>query len=260
MGEAACMISYNKEFGREWDEVGQLAVGIAHNFNNMLTIIMGYGDLIKQKIGQEDEIHRDIYKILVASERAANLTRDILAYSRSRKGFIDLEPANLNDVIRDMEGVLVRFVGQNIKLNIHLTVEDTSTMVDVSRIRRVILSLCQNAIDAMPQGGKLLLETKVIHMPESGDQTNGDTRQDAYVSLSVMDSGSGMNEETKNKIFQPFFTTKGSTKNAGLGLAVVHGTIKQHNGHISVHSELQKGTSIEIYLPLDTSKMMRLAV
>jgi PAS domain S-box-containing protein len=228
--------------------IGRLAGGVAHDFNNMLTVITGYCSLLAQKTGGDDPRRQHIEEIQKAAERAAGLTRQLLAFSR--KQLIDPKVINLNDVVGGMEKMLRRLIGENIEFRTALEPAISQVKADVGQIEQVIMNLVVNARDAMPLGGKLIVETaevvleKLHHLPAQNDFVPG-----RYVRICVSDSGVGMTHEVKAHLFEPFFTTKGLGKGTGLGLATSYGIIKQSGGHIIVYSEADHGTTVKVYLP-----------
>jgi len=238
---------------QKMEAIGQLAGGIAHDFNNILTAIIGYGNLLQMKMKEGDALRHDVDKILAGSERAAELTRSLLAFSRRQ--IIDPRPINLNDVVKGIEWLLFRIIGEGVELKTILKHEDLITMADSGQLEQVLMNLSTNARDAMPDGGVLLFETDTIRMDEDYIKTHGYGNPGPYALLAVTDSGCGMDEETRKRIFEPFFTTKETGKGTGLGLAMVYGIIKQHNGYINVYSEPRRGTTFKIYLPLIKSEV-----
>ena len=230
------------------EAVGQLAGGVAHDFNNILTAIIGYAHFLKMGIKEDDPLRSDVEHILVATERAENLTRSLLAFSR--KQVINPRPVNLNEIIRNVQKLLFRVIGEDIELRTILTDKDITLIADPGQIEQVFMNLVTNARDAMPNGGLLTIETDVMEMGEEHIMTHGYGQPGIYALVSVTDTGMGMDEATKAKIFDPFFTTKEPGKGTGLGLSMAYGIIKQHNGYINVYSEIEKGTCFKIYLPL----------
>jgi CheY-like chemotaxis protein len=230
------------------EAVGQLAGGIAHDFNNILTAIMGYANLLQMKINVDDPLNRYIAEILASSERAADLIQGILAFSR--KQILNPKPVDINDVIEKMKELLSRTISEDIELEALLNDQTLTVMVDRGQMEQVLMNLCTNARDAMPTGGMLTIETASMEMTEEFVQNHGYGAKGRYARISVSDTGVGIDEETKRKIFEPFFTTKEVGKGTGLGLAVVYGIVKQHDGHINVYSEKGTGSTFRIYLPL----------
>lgn len=235
------------------ETLGTLTGSVAHDFNNVLTAIMGYGHLLQMRMKEDDPSMYDIEQILASAQRAANLTRSLLAFSRKKVS--SPNPINLADLIKEMGKFLLRVISENIELNTIAAEDDLTVMADGSQIEQVLINLCTNARDAMPAGGCLTIETARIKLDTAFLETHGYGKRGDYALISVTDTGIGMNEETKKKIFKPFFTTKEDGKGTGLGLSIVYRIIKQHNGYINVYSELGKGTTFKIYLPLITSKV-----
>ena len=230
------------------ESVGQLAGGIAHDFNNMLTAIIGYASLLGGKIGSDSPLKPYVDQILSASEKSANLTRQLLAFSR--KQILSPKVTDLNELIMKMETLLTRLIGEDIGVKASLADKLLTAMVDAGQIEQVLLNLCSNARDAMPHGGLLTISTDVLDIDKKTMKTHGIDEPGTYALISVTDTGIGLDEVARQRIFEPFFTTKEIGKGTGLGLAIVYGIIKQHNGYITVYSEPEKGTTFNIYLPL----------
>jgi len=228
------------------DAVGKLAGGIAHDFNNLVTIICGYGQLLWNRLGQNDPARKDLEQITKAAERAASLTQQLLAFSRRQ--VLLPKVLDLNTILLNMEEMLRRLIGEDIDL---VSVQDPSlgrVKADPGQMEQVIMNLVVNARDAMPKGGKLTIETgnTEIKSSRAGDVALVPGR---YVMLAVSDTGCGMDGETQAHIFEPFFTTKGPGKGTGLGLSTVYGIVKQSGGYIFVYSEVNRGSTFKVYLP-----------
>lgn len=233
------------------ESVGQLAGGIAHDFNNMLTAIIGYVSLLGAKIETTSPLKQYVDQILSVSEKSANLTSQLLLFSRQQ--IRSPHVVNLNELIKKMETLLEKIIGENIKFKISLTDKLLKVMVDAGQIEQVLINLCSNARDAMPHGGILTISTDALDLSEKNMKTHRLDQPGRYAHVAVTDTGIGLDEMACQKIFEPFFTTKEIGKGTGLGLAIVYGTIKQNRGSITVDSELGKGTTFNLYLPLSES-------
>lgn len=232
---------------QKMEAIGTLAGGVAHDFNNILTAIIGYGSLLQMSMGGDP---RKCYvdQILASSQRAAILTQSLLAFSR--KQVIELKPRMINEIIRESEKLLKRLLTEDIEFTVIPSDPDITIEADVTQIDQVLMNLATNARDAMPKGGRLIIETKAVYLDSDFARTHGFGEAGDYACLSVTDTGIGIGQETQQKIFEPFFTTKEVGKGTGLGLSLVYGIIKQHNGYITVFSEPHKGTRFVIYLPI----------
>jgi len=231
------------------EAIGTLAGGVAHDFNNILTIIIGNANLALKNVDKDDPLREDLGEIKIAAERAASLTRQLLAFSR--KQIITPRVLDLNELLTDIEKMLSRLVGEDVELS---TIPDPAlwqVQVDPGQMEQVIMNMVINARDAMPMGGKLTIETANIDMPENYFYNHGINKKQPgpYVMLAVSDTGSGMDEKIKEHIFDPFFTTKEQGKGTGLGLSTVYGIVKQNNGFVWVYSEPEQGTTFKVYLP-----------
>ncbi|HEY6022343.1 MAG TPA: ATP-binding protein, partial [Candidatus Paceibacterota bacterium] len=227
--------------------VGRLAGGVAHDFNNMLTAIGGYCDLLMEDLESDNPHRLDVVEIKKAADRATSLTRQLLAFSR--KQIIQPKPLNLNEVISNLDKMLRRLLREDIDL---LTVPAGDlgwVMADPGQIEQVIVNLALNSRDAMPNGGKLTIETLNVELDEDYASRHLEVQPGAHVLLAVSDTGVGMTDEARSRIFDPFFTTKEQGKGTGLGLSIVYGIVKQNGGHIWVYSEPGQGTTVKIYLP-----------
>jgi len=233
---------------QKMEAIGRLAAGVAHDFNNLLTPIMGHAQLQMAKLPPEDKSVASFEEIYKAAECAANLTNQLLAFSRRQ--VIEPKVINLNDLIINMDDMMRRLLDKDIELVIVPADDLDLVKADPSQLKQVLLNLAVNARDAMPNGGKLILETTNITLEEAYVLLHPDTAPGPHIMLSVTDTGSGMTDEVKSQVFEPFFTTKGETKGTGLGLATCFGILKQIGGHIAVHSEVGQGTTFELYLPI----------
>ena len=232
---------------QKMEAVGRLAGGVAHDFNNMLMVIKGHTELLLNVLPPAEHIARKIQQIDRSADRAAALTRQLLAFSRMQ--VLQPQVINLNSVAEEMGKLLPRLIGEDIELAVRTSEELGAICADASQMEQVIMNLAVNARDAMPNGGKLLIETANAHLDHSYTASHPMMKPGEYVQLAVSDSGTGMDAETQAHIFEPFFTTKEKGKGTGLGLATVYGIVKQSGGFIWVYSELGKGTCFKIYLP-----------
>ncbi len=233
---------------QKMEAIGQLAGGVAHDFNNILSAIVGYVHLSLMKLQDDDPVRHYIDQILQSSERAAALTQSLLAFSRKQPVKIGLH--ELNVVIRNFEKFLHRLLREDIEMQIRYSAEQPMIMADRGQVEQVIMNLVTNARDAMPDKGKLTIDTRVSAIDEAFIRAHGYGKVGEYAMLSVSDTGLGMSEETKKRIFEPFFTTKEMGKGTGLGLATVYGIVKAHNGFVNVYSELGNGSVFHVYFPL----------
>jgi PAS domain S-box-containing protein len=233
---------------QKMEAVGQLAGGIAHDFNNILTVIITCCYFLKMKMEKNDPLSTYVDNILNSSEKATSLIRNLLAFSR--KQIINLRPVNLNDIVQNVEKILLRVLGEDIKLITDMTERAVTVMGDPVQIEQVVMNLVTNARDAMPDSGTLTISTAVTEISNDLKKTPGNDKGVKYAVLSVKDTGAGMDESVKGRIFEPFFTTKRMGKGTGLGLSMVYGIIKQHEGSIAVDSKPGKGTAFKVYLPV----------
>ena len=248
---------------QKMDAVGRLAGGVAGDFNNVLTVITGYAELLRAEVPTTSPLRRFVDEIIYAGERAAALTRHLLAFSKgihgASRGIIDL-----NTVISGVEPMLRRLLGQNIELILLPSTAPGRVNADPAQIEQVVINLVTNARDAMPRGGKVVMEVASVELEDADRQAAGPRGHSAtvtgvlagapsgpgsYVMLAVSDTGKGMDAETRSRLFEPFFTTKVPGKGAGLGLATVYGIVKQCGGQVTVYSQPDCGTIFEIYLP-----------
>jgi PAS domain S-box-containing protein len=232
---------------QKMEAIGRLAGGVAHDFNNLLTVIKGYSQLSLLELTEENSLKKNIEEIQKAGDRASNLTRQLLAFSRRQ--VLEMKILNLNAVLRDLEKMVRRLIPENIDLCILLGDELGKMKSDSGQIEQVILNLVVNAKDAMPEGGKLIMQTANVTLDKSYTKTHVTMTPGQYVLFTISDTGVGMTPEVQERIFEPFFTTKETGKGTGLGLSTVYGIVKQSGGYIWVYSEPGKGTTFKIYFP-----------
>jgi PAS domain S-box-containing protein len=232
---------------QKMEAVGRLAGGVAHDFNNLLTIISGSCHFLLSALGPAGPLRKEVEEIRQASIRAANLTSQLLAFSRRQ--VLTLKELNLNDIIHNTEGMLQRLIGEDINLVVALDQDLGHVRVDPAQVEQILMNLVVNARDAMPSGGRLTIETANVELDDTFVRHHARVRPGPYVMLAVCDNGKGMDKETQAHIFEPFFTTKGQGKGTGLGLAMVYGSVRQNGGSIFVYSEPGQGTTFKVYLP-----------
>lgn len=233
---------------QKMEAVGQLAGGVAHDFNNVITAIIGYAYLLLTKTNENDPSRRIIEQIIAASERAADVTRGLLAFSR--KQVINLQPVDVKTVLKKMEDLLSRLIGEDIEITTDISQEKLFVMADSGQLEQVLMNLATNSRDAMANGGELGIKAERRQTGNEFINSSGNGISGEYVCISVTDSGTGMDAHIRERMFDPFFTTKEVGKGTGLGLAIVYGIIKELNGHITCQSEIGKGTEFTIYLPV----------
>ncbi|MBF0559454.1 MAG: PAS domain S-box protein [Nitrospirae bacterium] len=231
---------------QKMESIGTLAGGVAHDFNNILMTIVGYGNMVKKRVKDDEKLSEYIGEVLAGAQRASELTHSLLAFSR--KQTIALKQMDLNEIVRNINKMLLRVIGEDINLTNLLINRELPVMADCGQIEQVLLNLATNARDAMPDGGELLLQTEIFDVDSSYADAYLMENTGLYAVLSVSDTGIGMDQEVRKNIFEPFFTTKEVGKGTGLGLAMVYGIIKQHGGHINVYSDPGQGTTFRVYL------------
>jgi PAS domain S-box-containing protein len=232
---------------QKMEAIGRLAGGVAHDFNNLLTVINGYCELALRRLKKGDPLVDDLERIQTAGRRATDLTQQLLAFSR--KQVVRIKVINLNDQVRDAERMLERLIGEDIELICTLDPALGMTKADPGQVHQILMNLAVNARDAMPSGGRLVLQTENEEVGLQYAAGRGTLEPGSYVVLSVSDTGLGMTEEVKSHVFEPFFTTKEPGKGTGLGLATVFGIVQQAGGYVSFSSQLDKGTAFRIFLP-----------
>jgi len=234
---------------QKMESIGTFAAGIAHDFNNILTGILGYAEIALMTMKDDNNIlYKNLEAIVKAAEKASHLTKQLLAFSRQKS--TNRRPVDLNNIVGNLEKLLKRIIPENIEVITFLCDCTLVMNADETQIEQVLLNLATNAKDAMPKGGKLSIITEKFEMKKDFIKAHGFGKEGNYALISFSDTGIGMDEETKKRIFDPFFTTKEVGKGTGLGLSVVYGIIKNHEGFISVYSELGRGTTFKIFLPL----------
>jgi two-component system cell cycle sensor histidine kinase/response regulator CckA len=232
---------------QKMEAVGRLAGGIAHDFNNLLTAIIGYTEIVLTSLDPTDDRRADAEEIGRAAMRAADLTRQMLAFSRRQ--VLQLKVIDLNTALGKVEPMLRRVIGEDISMTVTGKATNAFVRVDPGQVEQVVMNLVVNARDAMPKGGRLTVETADAVLDDVALADSPDARPGAYVMLSVSDTGTGMSTEVRARIFEPYFTTKDVGKGTGLGLSTAYGIVRQSEGHISVSSEVGLGTTFRIYLP-----------
>ncbi|MFZ5570787.1 MAG: PAS domain S-box protein [Thermodesulfobacteriota bacterium] len=232
---------------QKMEAIGRLAGGVAHDFNNMLSIILGYGDMLLETMGPEHAFRESLKEMVDAGNRAKALTRQLLAFGR--KQMLEMRTVDLNRIIRNFEKLLARTIGEDIRIHLELSSAEIPVRADAAQLEQVIMNLAVNARDAMPDGGCLTIETAEVILDETCSRQKPGVTPGIYALLAVSDDGLGMDAATQANIFEPFFTTKAVGEGSGLGLSMVYGIVKQHGGNIWVYSEPGQGTTFKVYLP-----------
>jgi PAS domain S-box-containing protein len=232
---------------QKMEAIGQLAGGIAHDFNNYLTLIIGYGELLRMRTAADETLSRDVNEIITAAEKASGVTRSLLAFSR--KQVLNPRPVDLNFLVDGIGKLLARILTEDIQLTIKLATANLMVQADPGQIEQVIINMATNAKDAMPKGGSFTIEVSPFTIDQDFTTHHGYGKPGKYGQITFTDTGNGMDKATQEKIFEPFFTTKEKGKGTGLGMSIVHGIIKQHEGYINVYSEKGEGTTFKILLP-----------
>ena len=249
MRDVTQLLSLEKQvrMAQKMEAVGTLAGGIAHDFNNALTGIVGFGELLRMRMAGDEQALHDLDEIMRCAERAATLTRQLLTFARRQV----IEPVHLNlsALVADLMKLIGKVVGEHIEVKTSLGKNVPTIHADRGQVEQVVMNLCLNARDAMPEGGRLLVETGDVVLEEEDVRRNPYMKTGRYALLTVSDTGVGMDETTRSRVFEPFFTTKGPDKGTGLGLAMVYGIVKQHGGYIHLYSEPGKGTAFKVYFP-----------
>ncbi len=233
---------------QKMEAIGQLAGGVAHDFNNILTSIIGYGNLIQLKMADNEKLMQYVTPLLGSADKAKHLTQALLAFSR--KQIIAPKPVDLNSVIENVKTFVVRLIGEDIEMNVNLCSKDLIVFADAGQLDQVLMNFATNARDAMPHGGAFTIETDIVSIDEAFCRKHGYGKTGDYALIRVSDTGTGISRKHLERIFEPFFTTKEVGKGTGLGLSIVYGIVKQNNGYINVYSEPGHGTIFKIYMPL----------
>ena len=232
---------------QKMEAIGILTGGIAHDFNNLITAVRGCADMALQNLDESNPLYREIKEIQLASQKATGLTRQMLIFSRKHP--VKFEFLNLNHLVEDMLKMLHHMIGEDIEIHTNLEPDLWTITADQSTLEQIIMNLTVNARDAMPDGGKLIIRTDNIELNEEMCRAMPESKPGIYVRLTITDTGTGMDEKTLQRIYEPFFSTKGRGKGTGLGLSVVYGIVKEHKGWISIESRLGQGTTFEIFTP-----------
>jgi signal transduction histidine kinase len=237
------------------ESVGRLAAGVAHDFNNILTVILGNTSLQLRNAKLDEKLSASLHQVVRAAERATALTKQLLAYSR--KQIIQRRPLSINSAVEQTISMLRRLIGEHITLDLQLGDNLPSVFADPSNLDQIIMNLALNARDAMQEGGKLSFATSLVNVDDSFRVKPPGISSGSFVCLAIRDTGHGVDAETQARIFEPFFTTKEPGKGTGMGLATVYGILRQHNGWVDVESEPGRGTTFRVFLPVSPSSAVR---
>ncbi len=238
---------------QKMESIGRLAGGIAHDFNNILTAILGYSDLALSQIKSDNDLKESVEQIKLAGKRASSLTKQLLAFTR--KQILNMQDFSTKEMISEIEQMLRRIIGEDVTINFHLPVDDIIICADHGQIEQVVMNLVLNAKDALPEtGGCINFLVSKYHQKFSYDYAGFSATSGDYMKMSIVDNGHGMTQDIKMHLFEPFFTTKDKGKGTGLGLSTVYGIVKQHSGFISFESEVQKGTTFDVFIPIAHDK------
>ncbi len=243
---------------QKMEAIGLLAGGVAHDFNNILTAVMGHGSILETKMKSEDPLRMHVDEILTSAERAVSLTRSLLAFGS--KQIINPQPMLLSEIITRIERLLSRIIGENIELKTFAPDVEAPVMADPSQVEQVLMNLCTNAKDAMIDGGLLMIESELVEIDHEYIKAHADMEPGTYMLVTVTDTGTGFADNMREKIFEPFFTTKEVGKGTGLGLSSAYGIMKQHNGYIDVYTEQGKGTAFKVYFPTVEGEVEKLKI
>ena len=245
--EEKSRIEEQLKHSQKMEAIGTLTAGVAHEYNNIMTSIIGFGEFLQEDIGTDSPLREYVDDILISARRATDMTRSLLAYSR--KQITHMEALVVNEALSSVHRFLSKLVGEGIELRFLSPAHDLTIMADRSQLEQVFINLSTNALDAMPLGGTLTIKLETVKLENMPELPQAKFEPGTYVLISVTDTGVGMDEKSKEKIFEPFYTTKGIGKGTGLGLSMVYGIIKSHNGYIHVDSEPGKGSDFKVYLP-----------